>query len=837
MFRLLLCAAGFVAISSVAFAEDCSQATLAEFREINDTVVEFDRTLRKLVARADGQDFRAMELSDEVQATLPPRPEAPVLAIQETDTSTIVCNAEGEATDAIVELQDQLVVAEEEISAFEALIVAREEQLAAAEAASENQLDDQSAESDAPSEDEAETAEAEEAAPAVPAEEPSESATAEGESATGTPAMPMQDSENPALFRRVISLPDADLRDGPAADEEGAALPTFSVLYVYDENSAGGASWLQVGDQLRNGPIGWIEAEASLPWSSMLVMQFTPRGQRERVLFFKDATPLSDIVNSPFFANEARDIYAEVETEKERLAQDPEGTPNWNANLVAIEPETAVTFSNEPYLLPILDWREDLFDGLTETTLLQVAAIPAEAETVGDTDTRSFTVDTGEAAANDDEFRVGMVFVMDTTVSMSPFIDRTRQVVNEFYDAFGRFETTAFVSFGLVGFRDSIDHNSGELEYVTSTFQPLDPEAPARQVLTNLERVAATDAPTLDFKEDVYAGLTDAIEGMDWSPYDARIIILVTDASSRSGQDPLLRDPGSTAETVAANANAGNIAIIPLHLLTPVNQDNGDAVLAEDQFRTLGETGDTGVDKYLALDATSDERFIGLLRPMAQQLARDILTVNSGDVLDQVEFEPVPTLPADGEDDRLARIVTNEIFRAQLESLAQVGGGDAPAFLAGWASDRDMIDPSRATLEVSVFLTRNQLSTLDKQLDSIVGAFRSGGDDPQAFFNNLQVLAAEMSTDPDAVRADDSLAVQTLMPTFLQNLPYKSEVLRLDRDYWSSLSNALREEFIEDLEAKQKIYRDTFNQTDLWNDFGSDDPGLEATLILLKHLP
>ena len=851
MIKRLFCAAALVAIPQFAFAEACNETTLAEFRTINDMVADQERSLRKLKARADSQDFRLIDLSEDLQQTVPARPEAPELLVAEIDGAAFDCDPEGEAVDFLIEQEAALGRTQSALDAFDAALVTREEALTAAEDLAANPPAD-------PAEEEPKVAEGpviegetpqEEAPPETeqeniepPLEEegeiPDEEAEQEeGEVKTAEAREPMPDTENPALYRRVISLPDARLASEPAAAEDGISLPVFSVLYVYDQSAIGGEDWIEVGDTIRDGPAGWIKVDAALPWSSMLVMQFTPRGQRERVLFFRDATPLSDIVNSPFYANEARDIYAEVESERERLKGAPGDSPNWNSDLVAIEPETAVTYANEPYLLPILDWREELFDGLVETTLLQVAAIPAEAEEVGERDTQSFENDAGEQAALDDEFRIGLVFVMDTTVSMAPFIDRTREVINEFYNEFGRLETSQYISFGLVGFRDSTDHNN-ELDYVTQVFQPLDPEAPARQILSNMERIQEADEPTIEFKEDAYAGLTEAIDGMDWTPFDARLIILVTDASARSGNDELMQIPGLTAETVAADARASNIAIVPVHLLTPVNEENNDVAVAANQFRTLSDTGDINFDKYLSIDATDDAAFAEQISRLAEGIARAVLQANSGNEVAQVELEPVPNVvPGEPEENRLSKIVTNEIFRAQLESLAQVGGGDAPAFLAGWASDRDMLDPNLATLEVSVFLTRTQLSTLDKRLDAIVDAFRSGGDDPQAFFDKLQVLAAEMSTDPDAVRADDRLAVQTLLPTFLQNLPYKSEVLLLDRDYWSSLSNADREGFIETIEAKQRIYLNTFDQTNVWNDFGSDDPGLEATLMLLKHLP
>ena len=219
---------------------------------------------------------------------------------------------------------------------------------------------------------------------------------------------------------------------------------------------------------------------------------------------------------------------------------------------------------------------------------------------------------------------------------------------------------------------------------------------------------------------------------------------------------------------------------------------------------------------------------------MSRTVADAVFAASAGEVIfDPEALEPIPT---EGKG-RLAAAIKNEIFRAQLESLANEQGGDAPSFLAGWAADRDLTDPNIRSLDVSVFLTRNQLSSLDKQLDLIVKAFRTGGDDPEAFLQKLQVLAAEMSTDPDQPIPEGKDIVRTLLPVFLTNLPYRSEVLRLDREYWSSLSVSNRQEFIEAIEAKQTVYRDMFNETQKWIDFGSNDPGLEVAPIPLNNLP
>lgn len=843
MMKRFAVAAGVICLASGVHAAECSLDTTVAIRAAIEQVEDQARRLRQVTARADSQDIRLQALPQDVQATLPPRPAAPVLDSAVTDAAAVTCDADGNAADFITTALAVQGMIEAELQTYQALVAERELAIVAAEDSLTTDLPAADQPVPPPTADSS-AADSVAAPDSVAADDnPDDGDQADDvivADAAPEPAIlqPLRDPGNEAVFRRVVSLPDAALRKEPGMAGEALSLPTFSVLYVYDTNSAGGGDWLMVGSEVREGPVGWISADAALPWSTMLVMQFAPRGQRERVMFFRDAEPLSDLLNSPMYTGDARLIYADIADEQAKLADDPTYEPNWPGNLVAIEPAVAVTFANEPYLLPILDWRPELIDGVVETTLLQVAAIPAQVSQVAATDSASFAVDAGAAAANDGEFRVGVVFVVDTTISMAPFINRTKQVVNEFFDAFGRFETSAFVSFGFVGFRDSVNERTQGVEYVTRIFQPIDPEASARQVMGNLDQVQESQAPTLGFQEDVFAGLTDAIEAMDWSPFDARIIILVTDASARSGNDPLMRDPGTTAETIAARARANNITIVPIHLVTPANTENGDIRTGEMQYRILGETGDAGVDKYLALDATSDTAFLDQLQPMADGIARAALAANSGLLLDQVVFEPIPQMPGAGAGGvNVAQIVTNEIFRAQLESLARVEGGAAPAFLAGWAADRDITDPSQQTLDVSVFLTRNQLSTMTRQLDVIVGAFRSGDDDPQAFFDKLQGLAAEMSTDPDAVRADDRLAVRTLMPTFLQNLPYKSDVLRLDREYWQSLSNSLRQEFIESIEAKQKIYQDTFDQTNLWNDFGSDDPALAVTLIQLRNLP
>ncbi|MWB77053.1 hypothetical protein GLS40_03335 [Pseudooceanicola sp. 216_PA32_1] len=753
----------------------------------------------------------------------------------------VTCDDTGTAPAVTAEIQGALDAARVQVDSYSTAVAALSDAVSAAEsAASAAPASPTTPDTSVDAAPAGETPQPPTGQPAAAAEgsAATDGATGEGTAAAdATPAArrsPMVDPDNDNLFRRVLTLPNASLHADVTDTGDGTELPVFDLLYVFDEALAGGENWLEVGSSLREGTSGWIRTADTLKWSSMLVMNFAPRGSRGQVLFFDDATVLSDMVNSPYYSSEAAELYDRIRAEREKVQADPAYQPVWVRELVAIEPETAVTFDNQPYLLPILDWREEAFDGADETVLLKVAAVPANASAIAPRDEKSFEVSADSSAArNDGVFRIGVTFVIDTTVSMGPFIDRTYQTIESFYNAFQQFETTQNVSFGIVGFRDNIGNNPSGLEYVTRIFQPLDIEADPATVLAQARQIREATVPTVGFREDSFAGIQAAISEMDWKPFDARLIILVTDASAREGGDPLAALASVTSDTVADGANRSNIAIATLHLRTPAN--SADFASGEAQYRVISSTGDAAVQKYVAIDATSDEEFGRELDTMSRTLAQAVVTASAGEMINSVEaLEPIP---AEGSSGRLAAAVRNEIFRAQLESLAAANGGDAPTFLAGWAADKDLSDPKRRALEVSVFLTRNQLSTLDKRLDLIVQAYRSGGDDPGAFFDKLQVLAAETSSDPDKPIPEGRDIVASILPTFLKNLPYRSQVLRLDREYWSSISVAARQEFIESIDGKRRVYGELFNDTKKWVDFGADDPGLEATPVSLRNLP
>lgn len=671
--------------------------------------------------------------------------------------------------------------------------------------------------------------------PAPTPTDPERTAEAPDEGAAGSAAAePLKVDGNDLVFQRVLTLPDARIVPEAGAEDGGAEpAPPFSVLYVYERAEVGGRAWLGVGPGVAGERAGWIDAERTLEWNSALVMQFAPVGRRKRALFFESSRDLVDLIADFQFVSEAGELYEQLD----RGALE-------DRRIIAAEPATAVQYDSEPYLLPILDHLEERFDDGSAVTLVKVASVSLKTGELAARDAKSLAPQE-ETQRSLKDFRIGLTFVMDTTASMGPYIRRTHETVRAIYEALAGLE--ASISIGLVAYRDNTSHDAG-VGYVTEVIQPLDPGANPRSVVANIGSVRPSKAPTVDWREDAYAGIAEAMERFDWNPYDLKLMFLITDAGAREGGDALAARQDLTTSVLAEAARLNKIAIVPIHLITPEAQKLGEVAGAARQYSELGLTGDANSQKYLAVDATSDAAFIREVRDAASLIVEDIRRMQAEEQAQQAPLDPSRNdgfLKSDGLQgggeagprSRLAGLVANELLRAKLEYLGERDAAAAPSFISGWAANRDLTDPSRATLTFSVFLTRNQVSALAQGVELLVDAFRSAGTSPDAFFDELQLIAARTARDPEQVRADERAAVREILPSFVQGLPYLSEVLRLDRPLWRSFSNADKQRFVEALEGKLAFYRRLYDQTENWVDFGAGDPALESYPLPLSQLP
>ncbi len=286
-------------------------------------------------------------------------------------------------------------------------------------------------------------------------------------------------------------------------------------------------------------------------------------------------------------------------------------------------------------------------------------------------------------------------------------------------------------------------------------------------------------------------------------------------------------------EVIRAEAQRNGIVLTTLHLLTAEGRDTGDHASAARRYKYyLGNTGDTNEKKYVPIEQGSVEEFTRQITSFAGALQRSITSAAEGRM---VQKPPTADNKAQEGPD-LGEILLNEIFRAQLEYLGRERGTQAPRFYRAWTVDRDLTAPKNKALAVSVLLSKDQLNTLGSRLGDILPAFKAMEMDASEGWAQLVALSGRLVTDPgrgDFVEIGDS----GVLPGYLADLPYKSEMLSLKLDSWLSMPSGAQRALIRDLENRLMMYRDLAQDDRIWLDLGAGDPNLNVFPIPLSQLP
>ena len=606
-----------------------------------------------------------------------------------------------------------------------------------------------------------------------------------------------------ALYQRVIAVPGAGLVDEAGASMRLARPVTpFTVLYVYAREVIDGREWLQVGLDSIGEIRGWLPAEQGVEWQQTLTVGFRDPAQQPRVPLFGDRDALKRLADE-------NDIAAYRDLRARAVQGDVTDSP-----VVAIQPDSFVDIRRNFYLVPILS-HEDVFVGDYQGRLLQVASVPL---------------------AGQDPYRAAIVFVMDTTVSMQPFIEQTREIMRGIYTQIDSAGLSDRVAYGLVGFRDNTSVVSG-LEYTSRIFAEL--TGSGEEFLSEVAAVRAATVSTQGFNEDPYAGIDRALGEIDWSGYFARYVILITDAGPRVAGDPLSATGLGTAE-LRDRLAANGISPWVIHLQTPAGAVEGNHAFAELEYRALSTV--EGIGELFHPVATGDVADFGAaLGVLMRQLTAQVEAVAAG-------FQPAQALSEESGDTELAELqerVTRLGYALRMDYVRQQADGDSvPTLFNAWILDRDLEAPDELSVDVRVLLTRDQLSDLHDVLREILGRAEVGALAPQAFLDELRSLAAIISRDPEAVESGTgvagalSLAGLGYMREYIEGLPYQSEVMDLDLGEWQQWTAQQQFEFINSLDSKVAYYRALHDNLDLWVSIdGGPIDGDSVYPLLLEALP
>jgi hypothetical protein len=618
--------------------------------------------------------------------------------------------------------------------------------------------------------------------------------------AEAQPRQPLLIEGTTTLYQRVITRPGAALSPRPEA--AGRPIPGFSVFYVYARRGEGEAAWLEVGEGADGRTAGYIRAAQAVDWRHGMVLAFTNPAGRDPTLFFRDAETVRETWSAP-------DRAARAAAFREAARRTPPEGP-----VIAKEPETFVDITRSFYLLPVLSARLMEPERGAPARLLEVISAPA----------REAAPRASPEALR--EFKGAVVFVVDTTISMQPYIERTREAIARVVRRIGDTAVRDNFRFGMVVFRDSTEGRPA-LEYTSRLVAAPDFTEAPDALLGRIAGVREATVSTEGFDEDAIAGLKTALDEIKWSEFGGRYIILITDAGTREAPDPRAAT-GLTVDGLRAIARseAKQVAIYAIHLRTP--EGRASHANAERQWRTVTDFPGVG-PLYYPVPEGRLEAFGEVVDTLTDAILRQ--------VADTVG-RPIGGQAPSRAQSRIAEETAVVAHAMRLSYLGRATGAAAPDVVRSFTVDEDWTDPSpiRRPLEVRVLLTRNQLSDLAATLRGIIEAGTAGRLAPETFFGRLRGLAAALSRDPR--RIAELQRVAGVFGEYLEGLPYRSAIMGVTEDEWVTMGAGARREIINGLSAKLRLYEEFARQPELWVNLDSARaPGEAMYPVPLSALP
>jgi hypothetical protein len=628
---------------------------------------------------------------------------------------------------------------------------------------------------------------------------------------------PLKQTGKTTLYQRVLSTPTCELKKN-ISDAIGQSIPAFSRYYVYERKNENNQEWLNVGPDSYGKTVGWINNSCAVAWNMQLTLVFTNPVERDPLLFFKDRASLSTIVDADkpeTLIKPIRDALKENKTAPQVVAQ---------------EPKEFIDFKSNFYLLPILQGEEVMNGQGFYERILEVASV-SKQETVVKNNNKSTNLSTDNNAIQVVPFKAAIVFVIDSTISMDPYISRTKEAVERVYQQIEKEHLQDQVKFGLISFRSSLKA-SDKLEFVSKVFA--DPNKVKNK--DDFKKLSASlkqaSVSTAYFAEDSYAGVSQALNDINWNSFGARYMILITDASAIPGDDKL-SSTGMDAAQLRLEAQHKGVAIYALHLKTKSGEK--DHQVAAAQYSDLTYNDFIHKSLYYPVNAGDVNEFGKKVDSLAQALSEQVKLAYKG--------ESSVGNALNAKDDDNSNMLKDALLLSKAMQLAYLGdtkGTKAPTVFKAWIADKDFVKPTIPTAEPRILLTKSQLSDLSDIVTKIANAANDGLISADDMFSQLRSVAAAMGQDPNKLKSDSvtKIADLGLLGEYLDNIPYKSDVTGLDQETWKSMSGIEQEKFIRNLNSKVRYYQKCNADVDRWISLSEgSDPRENVYPVPLEMLP
>lgn len=658
------------------------------------------------------------------------------------------------------------------------------------------------------------------------------------------------------LYQRVLTTPSCKLHAKADASDAGKEIAPLSQYYVYSDTGA----TVEVGADTTGKIAGFLDKSCTVPWKMQLALHFTNSANRNRALIFEQEAGLDNIIDSDDGAQQYKKLY-----ETASKGGQAEG-------VISIEPDKYVDPSKNFYLLPILNSVESIYPDGNFVYKHEIASVTAK-DSKSSTDTAA-KAKGGDAAANgasaqattkanaaaskdsnsDDPyvvaFKSAIVFVIDSSISMRPYIERTKQAINSIYKSIESNNLNDSVHFGIVSFRADTKSTPG-LEYTTKMY--LKP-GEAVDAKTFNEKVATLDqakVSSTQFDEDAYAGINMALQDINWNNYGGRYIVLITDAGAIDAGDKQ-SSTGMDANSLRLEAQHYGAAVYTMHLLTKSGAKNHKK--AKDQYEILSFNQILNKPLYYPVNAGDVKAFGSMVDTLSSSLTAQVKRAVMGQMSAGSSLAASDKLKAEADKHKdandLAKKPTNDQEKAlvndsdklglamQLAYLGRVTGAKSPDFLQGWMYDRDVENHNTAVCTPVVLVNRNQLSDLYTLVNGVLESGIAGQLSSDDMFSQLKALAAQMGRDPNQLSKSKSIGEMGIMGELLDDLPYKSMIANLSPEDWYNLGSQEQERIVRALENSLNYIQHCSGDNDRFIKLNVDaDTSDEVYPIPLDALP
>ena len=641
---------------------------------------------------------------------------------------------------------------------------------------------------------------AEEPAPAPadaqPAAEEPAPAPADAQPAAEEPAPAPADALPAATTsERILTKPGSILY--AAASEDAKAAGTYLPDYTIARTLKAEGEWIEI--QLANNETGWIKGSDILPWKHQLVIQFAAPTGRQRTLFFAD--------------KETALRYADMTDEERQEALAPvyeaiaAGKPITDKGIVACEPDGWATMDSNFYLMPITEFEAEQSEIAAD---LGIQAIKVSAVT------ENAHISTASVVNDTTGITMDIVFVMDLSRSMRPIKEQVLKTINSINDAVSKNPSfnKDMIHFGFWGYRDSTDACKG-IEYVTRDYTA-NGLVSTEEFPEILKQAEATPVDSVDYAEDVLAGVSDAINHTKWRDGAARVIILIGDAP---GREPGKTDPFSARKDkpvgTAANMGVAEIA-------TLANQN-----------RVAVGTAYINVARYKEHLPIARKQFEALATGDTEKATAVINVAKAGEfesfVSDMITWLVAQTKLASENRSELKTVTRSQKFASALFNNAKVRWlseahevGVTPD-MNGWILDKDLSDSALDAVKPCVLLNRQQLDTMKSLMETVVAAGEKAQGTSSELLTALKAVVVAGAKDPAMLENIRLLADSEFIPTFLKDLPYQSRIMTLSNEYWQAMNRDEQDDMLTLSRNKIQFYEDVYKNQDLWMRLDEND--------------